>query len=130
MNRKLRAALFASLIVVAISAVLSFAFLAAAQWWPAASSAHIQWGDHSTQITGVFESGVFEFLIAWAAVTLAILISVAAILFAFTITATALGTVALFMALPMMVIAACVWLVVRHSRRNQSLHSATPSPQV
>ncbi|MEO7253443.1 MAG: hypothetical protein ABIZ64_04280 [Casimicrobium sp.] len=130
MNRKVRTALITSLVVIAISAALSLVFLVAAQWWPAASNAHIRWGDHSTQITGVFESGVFEFLIAWAAITLAILISVAAILFAFTITAIALGTVALFMALPMMVIAACVWLVVRHSRRNQSLHSATPSPQV
>ena len=130
MNRKLRAALFASLIVVAISAVLSFAFLAAAQWWPAASSAHIRWGDHSTQITGVFESGVLEVLIAWAAVTVAILISVAAILFAFTVTAIALGTVAIFMALPLIVITACVWLVVRQSRRKQSLHRATTSPQV
>ncbi len=130
MNRKLRTVLFASLMVVAISAALSLAFLAAAQWWPAASSAHIQWGDHSTQISGVFESGIFEFLIAWAAITLAILISLAAVLFAFTISAIALGTVALFMGLPMMAIAACVWLVIRRNRRNPSLHSGTPSPQV
>ncbi len=130
MNRKLRTALITSLVVIAIAAALSLAFLAAAQWWPAAHTAHIRWGDHSTAISGVFESGAFDFMVAWAAITLAILISVAAVLFAFTISAIALGTVALFMALPMIVIATCVWWAVRRSRRRQSPHGATPSPQV
>ena len=129
MNRKLRTALITSLVVIAIAAALSLAFLAAAQWWPGADSAHIRWGDHSTAISGVFESGVFDFMIAWGAITLAILISIAAILFAFTISAIALGTVALFMALPMILIAACVWWVVRRNRRDPLLHRGTPSPQ-
>ena len=132
MNRKFRTALITSFVVIAIAAALSLALLAASQWLPAANSAHIRWGDHTTALSGVFDSGVgvFEFMIAWAAVTLAILISVAAILFAFTISAIALGTVALFMALPMIVIAACVWWAVHRNRRAPSPHGVTPSPQV
>ncbi len=130
MNRKLRTALITSLVVIAIAAALSLVFLAAAQWWPAANSAHIRWGDHSTALSGVFESGLLKFMAAWAAITLAILISVAAILFAFTISAIALGTVALFMALPMLVIAACVWWVVRRNGRDQLPQRGAPNPQV
>ena len=130
MNRKFRAALITSFVVIAIAAALSLALLAASQWLPTANNAHIRWGDHATALSGVFDNGVFEFMITWAAVTLAILISVAAILFAFTISAVALGTVALFMALPMIVIAACVWWGVRRNRRAPLLHGVTPSPQV
>lgn len=130
MNRKLRNSLIASLVVVAIAAALSLAFLATAQWWPGANSAHIRWGDHSTALSGVFDSGLLTFIAAWAAITLAILISVAAVLFAFTISAIALGTVAMFMALPMLVIAAGVWWVVRRSVRDQLPQRAAPSPQV
>lgn len=130
MNRNLRTALIASFAVIAIAAALALAFLAAAQWWPGASSAHIQWGDHSTAISGVFDSGLLKFIAAWAAITLAILISVAAILFAFAISAIALGTIALFMALPMLVIAACVWWLVRRSRRDPVSQRGAPSPQV
>ena len=130
MNRKFRTALITTFVVIAIAAALSLALLAASQWLPAANSAHIRWGDHATALSGVFDSGVFEFMIAWAAVTLAILISVAAILFAFTISAIVLGTVALFMALPIIVIAACVWWGVRRNRRAPLLYGVTPSPQV
>ena len=130
MNRKLRNSLIASLVVVAIAAALSLAFLATAQSWPGANSAHIRWGNDSTALSGVFDSGLLTFIAAWAAITLAILISVAAVLFAFTISAIALGTVALFMALPMLVIAAGVWWVVRRSVRDQLPQRAAPSPQV
>ncbi len=119
MNRTLRSTLIASIVVIAIAAALSLALLAAAQLWPAASSARIQWGDHSTALAGVFDAGWFEFALAWAAITLAILISVVAILFAFTISAIALGTVALFMALPLILIGLVVWWAVRHNRRDQ-----------
>lgn len=129
MNRTLRTTLIVSLVVIAIAAALSLALLAAAQLWPHASTARIQWGDHSTAISGVFNSGAFEFMAAWAAVTLAMLISVAAILFAFTIAAIALGTVALFMALPLMVVGACVWWAVKRNRRAPLQHGGTPSPQ-
>ena len=118
MNRTLRTTLITSLVVIAVAAVLSLALLAAAQVWPDASSARIQWGDHSTALVGVFDGGWFEFAVAWAAITLAILISVVAILFAFTISAIALGTVALFMALPLIVIGLIVWWVVRLNRRD------------
>lgn len=130
MNRKLRTLLITSFVVVAVAAALSLALLVAAQWWPVANSAHIRWGDRSTALSGAFDSGVFEFMIAWAAITLAILISIAAILFAFTISAIAFGTVALFMALPMIVIAACVWWAARRNRRTPGLHDVTPSPQI
>ena len=117
MNKTLRSTLIVSLVVIAIAAALSLALLSAAQLWPDASTARIQWGDHSTALVGVFDSGWFEFAVAWAAITLAILISVVAILFAFTISAIALGTVALFMALPLILICLIVWGVVRHNRR-------------
>ena len=118
MNRTLRTTLIVSLVVIAVAAVLSLALLAAAQVWPDASTARIQWGDHSTALVGVFDSGCVEFAVAWAAITLAILISMVAILFAFTISAIALGTVALFMALPLIVIGLIVWWVVRLNRRD------------
>ena len=130
MNRKLRTTAIVSLVVIAIAAALSLALLATAQLWPDASAARIQWGDHSTALVGVFDSGWFEFAVAWAAITLAILVSVVAVLFAFTISAIALGTVALFMALPLIVIGLIVWWVVRHNRRDQLPQSDAPSPQV
>ena len=130
MNRKLRTTVIVSLVAIAIAAALSLAWLAAAQLWPDASTARIQWGDHSTAVVGVFDGGWFEFAVAWAAITLAILVSVVAVLFAFTISAIALGTGALFMALPLIVIGFIVWWVVRHNRREQLPQSDAPSPQV
>ena len=130
MNRQLRTTVIVSLVVIAIAAALSLALLAAAQLWPDASAARIQWGDHSTAVVGVFDGGWFEFAVAWAAITLAILVSVVAVLFAFTISAIALGTVALFMALPLIVIGLIVWWVVRHNRRERLPQSSAPSPQV
>ena len=130
MNRTLRTALIASVAAIAIAAALALALLAAAQLWPEAGTARIQWGDHSTAVAGVFDSGWFEFAMAWAAITLAILLTVAAVLFAFTISAIALGIVALFMALPLIVIGSIVWGVVRHNRREQLPQSDAPSPQV
>ena len=44
MNRKLRTTVIVSLVVMAIAAALSLALLAAAQLWPDASTARIQWG--------------------------------------------------------------------------------------
>ena len=130
MNRKLRTTMIISLAVIAIAAALSLALLAAAQLWPDANTARIQWGDHSTAVVGVFDGGWFEFAVAWAAITLAILVSVVAVLFAFTISAIALATVALFMALPLIVIGLIVWWVVRHNRRERLPQSDAPSPQV
>lgn len=114
----LRTTVIASFVVIAIAAALALALLAAVQLWPEAGNASIQWGDYSTAVAGVFERGWFEFAMAWAAITLAILISVAAVLFAFTIGAIALGTVALFMALPLIVIASIIWWMVRRNRRG------------
>lgn len=122
MNRTLRRTLISGLVMIAIAAALSLALLAAAQVWPDASTARIQFGDQSTALVGVFDSGWFQFAVAWAAITLAILISVVAILFAFIISAIALGTVALFMALPLILIGLIVWWVVRHTRRDQLSH--------
>ena len=130
MNRKLRTTVIISLVVIAIAAALSLALLAAAQLWPDASTARIQWGDHSTAVVGVFDGGWFEFAIAWAAITLAILVSVVAALFVFTISAIALGTVALLMARPLIVIGLIVWGIVRHNRRERLPQRDAPSPQV
>ena len=131
MNTPLRTTLIVSLVVIAIAAALSLALLAAAQLWPEAGTARIQWGGHSTAVAGVFESGLFEFAMAWAAITLAILLTVAAVLFAFTISAIALGIVALFMALPFIGIAAIVGWGVRRNRRGRhdaAMSHAAPIP--
>lgn len=119
MNRKLRSALITTISVISIAAAIALALLAASQFWPEASTARIQWGSHSTALSTVFDSGLFEFAIAWAAITLAILIVVVAIFFAFTISAIALGTVAVFMAIPMILIGLLVWWVVHRNRRDQ-----------
>ena len=50
MNRKLRTTVIVSLVAIAIAAALSLALLATAQLWPDASTARIQWGDHSTAV--------------------------------------------------------------------------------
>ena len=131
MNRTLRTTVIVSLVAIAIAAALSLAWLAAAQLWPEAGTARIQWGDHSTAVAGVFDSGWFEFAMAWAAITLAILLTVAAVLFAFTISAIALGIVALFMALPLIGIAAIVGWGVRRNRRGRhdaAMVHAAPIP--
>ena len=57
MNTPLRTTLIVSLVVSAIAAALSLALLAAAQLWPEAGTARIQWGGHSTAVAGVFEIG-------------------------------------------------------------------------
>lgn len=132
-KRTRRTTLIASFVVIAIAAALALALLAAAQLWPEAGTARIQWGDHSTAVAGVFDSGWFEFALAWSAITLAILISVAAVVFALSISAIALGTVALFMALPLIVIAAIVWCLVRRNRRGRNdaaMSDAAPIPHV
>ena len=131
MNRTPRTALIASVAAITIAAALALAMLGAAQRWPEAGTARIQWGDHSTAVAGVFDSGWFEFAMAWAAITLAILLTVAAVLFAFTISAIALGTGALFMALPLIVIAAIVGWGVRRNRRGRhdaAMSHAAPIP--
>lgn len=131
MNRTPRTALIASVAAITIAAALALAMLGAAQRWPEAGTARIQWGDHSTAVAGVFDSGWFEFAMAWAAITLAILLTVAAVLFAFTISAIALGIVALFMALPLIVIAAIVGWGVRRNRRGRhdaAMSHAAPIP--
>ena len=118
MNRKLRATLITALVVISIAAAIALAVLAAGQFWPDASTARIQWGNHSTPLATVFDSGPFEFAIAWAAITLAILIAVVAMLFAFTISAITLGTVAVFMAIPLILIGLLVGWIVHRNRRN------------
>ena len=118
MNRKLRTVVITITSAIIIAAVVALALLAVGQFWPTASTARIQWGEHSTALSNVFDSGLFEFTVAWAAITLAILIAAAAILFAFTISAIALGTVALFMAIPLILIGLVVWWIARRSGRD------------
>lgn len=121
MNRTLRnhfrTALITCFVVVAIAAALALVGLATSQLWPEAGSARIQWGEHSTALVNVFDSGVLEFMFAWAAITLAILIAVAATLFALTLTALLLGGIAVMMGLPLILIGLAVWWTLRRNRR-------------
>ena len=123
MNRTLQTVLITCSVVIAIAAALALVGLAASQLWPATSSARIQWGEHSTALANVFDSGVLEFMVAWAAVTLAILIAVAATVFALSLSAILLGGIAVMMGLPLILIGLFAWWMVRRNRR-------TPSPLV
>ena len=113
----LRATLRVTVVAVASAALIALAILIAAQFWPEASNAHIRWGDHSTQLNGVFSDGVFAGLFAWGLMTMGILLGVLITLFALTVTAVALGATGLALALPLIVIVAIVWFVARRSNR-------------
>lgn len=130
MNRRLRSALITSFVGIAIAAVLALAALAAGQFWPEAGGARIQWGEHSTALSTVFDSGVLEFALAWAAITLAILITVAATLFALTVCALALGLAAVVMAFPLILIGGIVWWALRCNRGQQLRRHDAQSAQV
>ena len=132
--KPLRTVLVVTGVTVAIAAILAVAFLALAQFLPAEiGSGRIQWGHHSTTLSGAFSGDFLEFLFACAAVTLAILIAFAAIVFAvlvvtlaLTFTASMLVLAAVLVGLPLIVIAGIVWWVVRRNRRHAALPGASP----
>lgn len=122
--------------VIGVSALAALAFLITAQFWSAASEAQIHWYGHSTQINGIFSQGIGEILLAWALMTLAGLIVIAAVIFALAIsvlamvfTGVVLGATALMLGLPLIVIAAIVWFVVRQSSRTSRPHNTPAATQ-
>ncbi len=122
--------------VIGVSALAALAFLITAQFWSAASEAQIHWYGHSTQINGIFSQGIGEILVAWALMTLAGLIVIAAVIFALAIsvlalvfTGVVLGATALMLGLPLIVIAAIVWFVVRQSSRTSRPQNSTAATQ-
>ena len=138
MNRSLPKPLCTVLIAigvtVAIAATFAVAFLALAQFLPnEIGSGRIQWGDHSTTLSGVFSGSLLDFMLAWTVMTLGILIAFAAIVFAvlvtalaLTVTASVLVLAAVLVGLPLIVIAGIVWWVVRRNRRHTALPGASP----
>ncbi len=123
--KPLRTTLIVIAVVVAISAALALAFLGVAQWLPdEISSGRIQWDDHSVVLSNVFSGSLLEFMFAFGLMTLAILITVAAMVFAAVVTVVVLtataGVLALgacVIGLPFLLIVGIVWLVVRRNKR-------------
>ena len=132
--KPLRTVLIVTGVIVAIAATLAVAVLAIAQFFPdEIGSGRIQWGDHSTTLSGVFSGSLLDFMLACAAMTLAILIAFAAIVFALlvtalalTVTASVLLLAAVLVGLPLIVIAGIVCWVVRRNRRHSALLRASP----
>ncbi len=136
MPRGLRTTLRVTVGTLVVAALLALTFLIVAQSWPGAGNAHIQWYGHATPLDSVFDHGTGQFLLAWGAVTLGMLIMIAAIIFAivvsvmaFAFTGIALGATALLLALPLIIVAAIVWFVVRQSERTTARGNATVSAQ-
>lgn len=127
--KPLRVSLIGVGITIAVAAFVAIVLLGIAQFLPEEfSSGRIQWGDYSTPLTGVFTGGFVEFMIAFAAVTFAVLIAVLAVLFAMMVTAVALGITAgalllsaIVVGLPLILVAAVTWRVVRRSSRQRQV---------
>ena len=125
--KPLRAFLIAVGVAIAMAAVVAIVLLGVAQFVPEEfSDGYIQWGDYSTPVTDVFSGGFIEFLIAFAGVTLAVLIAVLAMLFAMAVTAlvlaataSALVLAAIVVGFPLIVVVALTWWVVRRSTRQR-----------
>lgn len=123
--KPLRTFLIVVAITIAVAAFVAIILLGVAQFLPEEfSSGHIHWGDYSTPLTGVFAGGFVEFMIAFAAVTLAVVITVAAVLFAMVVTAMVLAITACALLLaavvvgfPLIIVVAVTWWVVRRSAR-------------
>ncbi len=116
----LRIAMWSIVILAAVAAVLAFGTLVAAQLWPSAHGAKVQFGHHAVELNNVFSAGTLEFGIAWAAITLAIIIAVLATLFALAATSVALGIAATLTGLPLILFGLIIWFAVRSARRGGS----------
>ena len=117
----LRATLLACLAVVAVAAAIALLILLLGQDSPEIGRARIQWGEQGTTLSAALNGTAIEFMLAWAAVTLAILIALAVTLFVLTTVAAALALSALATALPLLVIGGIVWWVVRRNQRSSAL---------
>ena len=139
MNRTLpqalRTTLIVTAVVVAISAALALAILGIAQWLPdEISSGRVQWGDHTVVLSNAFSGGVTNFMIAFALMTLAILITIAAVIFSVVVTVISLAAAvaalllaACIVGFPFLLIGGIVWLVVRRNKRHMT--AANPTAQ-
>jgi hypothetical protein len=122
----LRMAFRIAVATLAVAAIAALCVLIAAQFWPEASNARIQWGEHSTHLNGVFSDGIFTGLLVWGLMTIAILLGVLITLFALTVTAVALGATGLALALPLIIIVAIVWFIARRSQRTSGGGTLSP----
>ncbi len=130
--KPLRTMLTVIAVAVAISALLALVFLGVAQWLPdEISSGRIQWDDHSIALSNAFSAGGVDFMFALGLMTVAILITVAATIFAaaltlivLTATAGALALVAGVISLPFLLIVGIVWWVVRRNKRQMAMVNA------
>ena len=127
--KPLRTMLVVLAVVVAISAALALVFLGVAQWLPdEVNSGRIQWDDHSVALSNVFSGSFVEFMFAFGLMTLAILVTVAALVFSaavtvvvLTFTACVLALVACVIGLPFLLIVGIVWWVVRRNKRHAAV---------
>lgn len=127
--KPLRATLIGTAAIVAAAAALALAFLGVAQWLPEEiSSGRIQWDDHSIALSNVFSGGLLEFLFAFSLMTLAILITAAAMVFAaavtlvaLTATAGVLALVACVIGFPFLIIVGIVWWSARRNKRQLTM---------
>lgn len=122
----LRITLRVAIVTVVVAALIALGLLIAAQFWPEASNARIQWGDHSTQLNDAFSNGIFTGLLAWGLMTMGILLGILITLFALTVTAVALGATGVALALPLIIIVAIVWFFVRRSQRISASGNLSP----
>ena len=121
----LRVSMWSFVILAALAAVLALGALAVAQLWPSAHGARVQFGNNAIELNNIFSAGTIEFGIAWAAVTLAIIVGVLATLFALAVTSIALGIAATLTGLPLILVGLIVWFVLRSVRRSRVPGGAT-----
>ena len=121
--RPLRATLLACLAVVAVAAAVALLILLLGQGLTEVGRARIQWGEQGTTLSAALNGTAIEFMLAWTAVTLFILIVLAVGLFVLATVAAALALSALATALPLLVIGGIVWWVVHRSQRSSALAS-------
>ena len=127
--KPLRTTLIVIAVIIAISAALALVFLGVVQWLPdEIRRGRIQWDDHSVVLSNVFSGSLLEFMFAFGLMTLAILITVAVLVFAavvtvgvLTATAGVLGLVACVIGFPFLLIVGIVWLVVRRNKRQVAM---------
>lgn len=132
LSTTLRTTALVAAVTVAIALVFALVLLTIAQFFPdELGSGRIQWGDHSTPLAGAFSSGILGFLIACGAVTLAVLIGFAAIVFAILVTAIALGAtagvlalLAIVVGLPLILLVSLGWWIARRNKRHGAMVNA------
>ncbi len=110
-------------IVALIAAVLAVVLLIGMQHWQGTENVVIHWDEMSIPVAGVFDGGIGTAIIAWLAVTIALVVSAAALVFAFTLTALALGAVAVLLAAPFLISGLVVYLVMRRSARRRDYNT-------